>query len=53
MLLMIGVAKMLAISCSLHRGFRGGFIFPFFYVGAAVGLAISLGFPEIHRNCNC
>jgi H+/Cl- antiporter ClcA len=48
MLLAIGVAKMLAISCTLHSGFRGGFIFPLFYVGAAIGLAISLGFPQIH-----
>lgn len=48
MLLAIGVAKMFAISCTLHSGFRGGFIFPLFYVGAAIGLAISLGFPQIH-----
>ena len=39
---------MLAISCTLHSGFRGGFIFPLFYIGAVVGLAISLGFPQIH-----
>jgi H+/Cl- antiporter ClcA len=48
MLLLIGVAKMLAVSCTLHSGFRGGFIFPLFYIGAAIGLAISLGFPQIH-----
>lgn len=48
LLLMIGIAKMLAISCTLHAGFRGGFIFPLFYIGAAVGLAIALGFPQIH-----
>ena len=48
MLLAIGVAKMLAISCTLHSGFRGGFIFPLFYIGAAIGLAISLGFPQVH-----
>lgn len=48
LLLMIGLAKMLAISCTLHSGFRGGFIFPLFYIGAAIGLAISLGFPQIH-----
>jgi H+/Cl- antiporter ClcA len=47
-LLMIGLAKMLAISCTLHSGFRGGFIFPLFYIGSAVGLAISLGFPQVH-----
>lgn len=48
LLLMIGLAKMLAISCTLQSGFRGGFIFPLFYIGAAVGLAISLGFPQVH-----
>lgn len=48
LLLMIGLAKMLAISCTLHSGFRGGFIFPLFYIGSAVGLAISLGCPQIH-----
>ncbi|PPS45020.1 chloride channel protein [Chroococcidiopsis sp. TS-821] len=48
MLLSIAVAKMLAISCTLHSGFRGGFIFPLFYIGAAIGLAIALAFPQIH-----
>lgn len=48
MLLLIGLAKMLAISCTLHSGFRGDFIFPLFYTGAAVGLAIALGFPQVH-----
>lgn len=48
MLLLIALAKMLAISCTLHSGFRGGFIFPLFYIGAAVGLAIALGFPQVH-----
>ena len=48
MLLLIAVAKMLAVSHTLHSGFRGGFIFPLFYIGAAVGFAVSLGFPEIH-----
>jgi H+/Cl- antiporter ClcA len=48
LLLMISLAKMLAISCTLHSGFRGGFIFPLFYIGSAIGLAISLGFPQVH-----
>jgi H+/Cl- antiporter ClcA len=48
MLLMIAGAKMLAVSCTLHSGFRGGFIFPLFYIGAAVGLAISLTVPQVH-----
>ncbi|WP_250124594.1 chloride channel protein [Chroococcidiopsis sp. CCMEE 29] len=48
MLLLIVLAKMLAVSCTLHSGFRGGFIFPLFYIGAAAGLAISLAVPQIH-----
>ncbi|PIG93210.1 chloride channel protein [Gloeocapsopsis sp. IPPAS B-1203] len=48
MLLAIAAAKMLAISCTIHSGFRGGFIFPLFYIGAAIGLAIALAFPQIH-----
>ena len=48
MLLMIAFAKMLAICCTLHSGFRGGFIFPLFYIGAAVGLAVALAVPQIH-----
>lgn len=48
MLLGIALAKMLAISCTLHSGFRGGFIFPLFYIGAAVGLAVALGIPQVH-----
>ncbi len=47
-LLMIGLAKMLAVSFTLHSGFRGGFIFPLFYIGSVVGCAIALGFPQIH-----
>jgi H+/Cl- antiporter ClcA len=48
MLLMIGFTKMLAIGFTLHSGFRGGFIFPLFYLGAVFGLAISLSLPQIH-----
>ncbi len=48
MLLIIGITKMLAISFTLHSGFRGGFIFPLFYLGATFGYAIALGFPSIH-----
>lgn len=47
-LVAIAAAKMLAVSCTIHSGFRGGFIFPLFYIGAAVGLATSLGIPQIH-----
>ncbi len=37
MLLGIALAKLLAICMTLHCGFRGGFIFPLFFVGANVG----------------
>ncbi|NJN01246.1 MAG: chloride channel protein [Leptolyngbyaceae cyanobacterium SL_1_1] len=47
-LLMIAVAKMFAISFTLHSGFLGGFIFPLFFIGANVGLAIALAVPQIH-----
>ena len=36
------VAKMLSISFTLHSGFRGGFIFPLFFIGASGGIAIAL-----------
>ncbi len=47
-LLGIALAKMFAISFTLHGGFRGGFIFPLFFIGANVGLAISLMVPGLH-----
>lgn len=47
-LLMIAIAKMFAISFTLHSGFLGGFIFPLFFIGANVGLAISLAVPQVH-----
>ena len=47
-LLLIAVAKMFAISFTLHSGFLGGFIFPLFFIGANVGLAIALAVPQIH-----
>lgn len=37
----LALAKMLAIATTVHSGFRGGFIFPLFFVGAAVGVAIA------------
>jgi H+/Cl- antiporter ClcA len=48
MLLIIGFTKMVTVGCTLHSGFRGGFIFPLFYIGAAFGMAISVGLPQIH-----
>lgn len=44
---LIAILKMLAISCTLHSGFRGGFIFPLFFIGATLGLAVSLAFPQV------
>ncbi|MDB9528165.1 chloride channel protein [Oscillatoria sp. CS-180] len=48
MLLGICLAKMLAICLTIHGGFRGGFIFPLFFTGASLGLAIAFGIPAIH-----
>ena len=48
MLLGICLAKMVAICCTIHGGFRGGFIFPLFFAGASLGLAVSYGIPSIH-----
>ncbi|NES84977.1 MAG: chloride channel protein [Moorea sp. SIO2B7] len=47
-LLCICFAKMLAICLTIHGGFRGGFIFPLFFTGASLGLAIAFGIPTIH-----
>ncbi|MBP0018299.1 MAG: chloride channel protein [Cyanobacteria bacterium SBLK] len=47
-LLGICLAKMLAICFTIHGGFRGGFIFPLFFTGASLGLAIASGMPAIH-----
>ena len=41
LLVLLAAAKMLAIGVTLHSGFRGGFIFPLFFVGASLGLAVS------------
>jgi H+/Cl- antiporter ClcA len=47
LLLMTAIAKMVTVSVSLHSGFRGGFIFPLFFIGSAVGMAVSLLVPAI------
>jgi H+/Cl- antiporter ClcA len=46
-LLGLALAKMLAVGCTLHSGFRGGFIFPLFFIGAAAGLAIPAIVPGV------
>lgn len=47
-LLCICFAKMLAICFTIHGGFRGGFIFPLFFTGASLGLAIASGISFVH-----
>lgn len=45
--LLVGLAKLLAISFTVSGGYRGGFIFPLFAAGAAFGRAIWFVFPSI------
>ncbi len=47
--ILLGIAglKMVAVGATLHSGFRGGFIFPLFFIGAAVGVAVTLVFPGL------
>jgi H+/Cl- antiporter ClcA len=47
MLLGIALLKMISVGVTLHSGFRGGFIFPLFFIGAIIGLAISMVFPSL------
>ena len=42
LLLLLALGKAVAIALTLHTGFRGGFIFPLFFIGAAAGMALSL-----------
>lgn len=44
-LAILGVVKLLAISFTVHGGFRGGYIFPAMAAGAAFGRAVSLLAP--------
>ena len=39
--------KMLSIGFTLHSGYRGGFIFPLFFIGATSGIAISLATYQV------
>ncbi|WP_242921374.1 chloride channel protein [Pontibacter liquoris] len=45
-LLVLVVAKILATAFTVTSGWRGGFIIPLFFLGAAVGLVIHNLFPE-------
>lgn len=47
LLLLICLGKMLTVSLCLQTGFRGGFIFPLFFIGATAGMAVSLVIPQI------
>ncbi|CAM9780961.1 unnamed protein product [Pylaiella littoralis] len=40
MYLLVGMAKLLAIACTVQSGFRGGFIFPLFFAGGSFGRAL-------------
>lgn len=40
--LIVGVCKMIVISFTVAGGYRGGFIFPFFFAGSAFGQAFAL-----------
>jgi len=44
-LVILGIVKLLAISFTVHGGFRGGYIFPAMAAGAAFGRAVSLLLP--------
>ncbi|MBS0206968.1 MAG: chloride channel protein [Planctomycetes bacterium] len=46
LLLLLAVVKVLAVSVTLRTGFRGGFIFPLMFIGAAVGTAATLLLPN-------
>ncbi|MCZ7668126.1 MAG: chloride channel protein [Chloroflexi bacterium] len=47
LLLLFAFAKMLALAGALSFGFIGGPIFPMLFVGATLGSAINLIFPQI------
>lgn len=43
----LGVAKLVAVSFTVAGGYRGGFIFPFFAAGTALGRAFWFLFPSL------
>lgn len=47
LLILFAFAKMLALAGALSFGFIGGPIFPMLFVGATLGSAINLAFPQI------
>ncbi|MCC9136592.1 chloride channel protein [Pontibacter silvestris] len=44
-LMILLVAKILAIAFTVTSGWRGGFIIPLFFVGATVGMIVNTAFP--------
>ncbi len=46
-LLVLLLIKILTISLSVYSGFRGGFIFPVFFIGITLGTIIAILFPAI------
>jgi H+/Cl- antiporter ClcA len=47
MLIVLGLAKLLATSLLLATGWKGGYIFPIMFASVALGLAVNLLFPGI------
>lgn len=47
-LLILAVAKMVAIAVTVNGEWRGGFIIPLFFTGACIGKAIALLIPGVH-----
>jgi len=47
MLVVLGLAKLLATSLLLATGWKGGYIFPIMFSSVALGLAVNLIFPSI------
>ena len=47
MLVVLGLAKLLATSLLLATGWKGGYIFPIMFASVALGLAVNLLFPSI------
>lgn len=44
---LVGIAKLIAVSFTVSGGYRGGYIFPFFAAGAAFGRAFWYLFPSV------
>jgi H+/Cl- antiporter ClcA len=51
--LVVAFAKLVAISFTVAGGYRGGFIFPFFATGAALGRALCFVVPSISPAVAC